>query len=132
MVAEVTSTTPPPELTAKFVAPEASATVAQPPRIPLTLPLGIRMPFVASWVPAGRLKRIVPAEVARVKGPRSKTIFCEPPGVSRKVLKPPLARVVLATACAVSAEALPRRTRLPPPLSTNERAALIFEVFRTV
>ena len=47
--AEVTSTTPPePSLAAKFVAPETLVTVAQLPRIPLTLVVAVRMPFVAS------------------------------------------------------------------------------------
>ena len=88
------------------------------------------MPFVESWVPVGRLKRSVPAEVARVKAPKLRRIFWDPPGVSRNVLKPPLARFVLATACAVSAEALPSRMRLPPPFSAKAPAALSLEVFR--
>ena len=129
-VAEATSPTPPePSLAAKFVIPAASVTVAQPPRMPLTLAEAVRMPFVESWVPVGRWKRTVPAVAARVNAPKVRTIFWEPPGVSLMVLKPPLARVVLATACAVSAEALPSRMRLPPPLSAKTPAALSLLVF---
>ena len=121
---------PEPSLAAKFVTPETLVAVAQPPRMPLTLAERVRMPFVESCAPVGRLRRIVPAEVARVKAPKLRRIFWDPPGVSLIVLKPPLVRVVLATACEVSAEALPSRVRLPPPLSARAPAALILEVFR--
>ena len=133
LAAEVTGTTPPePSLAAKFVTPETLVAVAQPPRIPLTLAVVVRMPFVASWVPVGRLNRIVPAVAARVMPLMLKTIFWDPPGVSVMVLKPPLARVVLRTSCEVLAEAFPRRIRLPPPFRVSEFAPGILLLFCVV
>ena len=82
--AMVTGTMLLPTRVAKLVAPVPSVTVAAAPRVPSkpvkrSFEVVVVMPLVASWTPAGRVKRTVPATRWEI-APRFSTSLRPPAG----------------------------------------------------